>query len=182
MQLQLMKIFENYWEKFLTLLPRIALALAVLMITIFIARRLKNLVAKKAQARLEDPLLAKFLSQISKWVLVIFGIALALYIAGLSRIAGSILAAAGVSAVIFGFAFKDIGENFLAGIILAFKRPFKVGDTVETVSIKGAIKTLDIRYTHIRSSDGKDIYVPNAMILKNPLINFTTDEEDGVRS
>ncbi|MBN1548798.1 MAG: mechanosensitive ion channel [Syntrophaceae bacterium] len=44
-----------------------------------------------------------------------------------------------------GFAFRDIGENFLAGVLLAFNRPFSIGDTVETNNINGIIKTLDLR-------------------------------------
>lgn len=175
MQTQLMEVLQRYWQQLLMLLPKIALAIAVFVIALFIARRLRNLVAKKALARLEDPLLAKFLSKVTKWVIVLIALTIAFHIVELSKIAGSILAGAGVSAIVFGFAFKDIGENFLAGIILAFKRPFRVGDTVETGDIKGTIKTLDIRYTHIRSFDGKDIYVPNGMILKNPLYNCTKD-------
>jgi len=175
MQAQIMEVLLKYWQQMLVVLPRVALAIAVFIIALFIARRLKNIVAKRALARLEDPLLAKFLSKITKWILIIIGLTFTLYIVGLSKIAGSILAGAGVSAVIFGFAFKDIGENFLAGIMLAFNRPFKIGDTVETGDIKGTIKTLDIRNTHIRSFDGKDIFVPNSMILKNPLYNYTKD-------
>ena len=63
--------------------------------------------------------------------LVIFGLLLFLGIVGLGKAASGLLAGAGVSAFIIGFAFKDIGENFLAGIIMAFDRPFRIGDVVE---------------------------------------------------
>ena len=51
----------------------------------------------------------------------------------------------------------------------------KVGDTVKSGDIEGTVKTLDLRNTHIRSFDGKDIYIPNAMIVKTPLVNYTRD-------
>ena len=74
-----------------------------------------------------------------------------------------------------GFALKDIGENFLAGILLAFKRPFKVGDTVDINGIRGVVLNLNLRDTQIKTPDGKDVFIPNATIIKNPLVNFTID-------
>ena len=79
------------------------------------------------------------------------------------------LAGAGISAFIIGFALKDIGENFLAGIILAFKRPFRVGDIVDINGLKGKVLTLNLRDTQIKTGDGKDVFIPNAVIIKNPL-------------
>jgi small conductance mechanosensitive channel len=70
---------------------------------------------------------------------------------------------------------RDIGENFLAGIIMAFKRPFKMGDFVESGANRGTVIALNIRDTQLKTVDGKDVYIPNANIIKNPLINFTID-------
>ena len=72
---------------------------------------------------------------------------------------------------IIGFALKDIGENFLAGILLAFKRPFTVGDIIESNGVKGKVIALNLRDTQVKS-DGKDIYIPNALLIKNTLINY----------
>ena len=60
-------------------------------------------------------------------------------ILGLTGIAGSLLAGAGIGAFILGFAFKDLGENFLAGMMLAFKWPFDTGDLVEINGFKGPV-------------------------------------------
>lgn len=125
--------------------------------------------------RTDDPLLAKFIAKVFQWGIILVGLALAMHFVGLGGIARGLLTGAGITGVVLGFAFRDIGENFLAGVLLAFNRPFDVGDTVESDTIKGVVKTLDLRNTHIRSFDGKDIYIPNAMILKNPLLNYTRD-------
>ncbi len=98
-----------------------------------------------------------------------------LYLIGRGGIAGSMLGAAGISAFVIGFAFKDIGENFLAGILLAFNRPFMLGDTVTSGSVEGKVLGISLRETHIKTFDGKDVYVPNGMIIKNPLYNHTRD-------
>lgn len=100
---------------------------------------------------------------------------LVLNVAGFSGIAGGILATAGASAVVLGFAFKDIAENFIAGVILAFNRPFRVNDTVQIDTTFGKVKMMQFRYTLIHTFDGKNVYIPNADILTKPLINYTED-------
>ena len=172
---RLMLVLEKYWEDFWFLLPKIILAVGVLAVAFLVARKTKNLIEKKTRKRLDDPLLARFIAKVFQWGIIVLGLAVAMHLVELGGIARGLLTSAGITGVVLGFAFRDIGENFLAGVLLAFSRPFNVGDTVESDSIKGVVKTLDLRNTHIRSFDGKDIYIPNAMILKNPLLNYTKD-------
>jgi small-conductance mechanosensitive channel len=77
--------------------------------------------------------------------------------------------------IILGFALREIGENFCAGILLSINKPFKIGDTIKSLDVEGKVKSIEIRHTHIRSFDGKDIYVPSSQIYKNTLINYTKD-------
>lgn len=175
MKEQFFKVMQKYVEDFWMILPKIVIAFFVLIIAVVIAYRIKRMVQNRTERRLDDPLLAKFLATLSKWTVIAIGLAMALHMVELGGIARGIFATAGLSGIVLGFAFRDIGENFLAGVLLAFNRPFSIGDTVETNDIKGIIKTLDLRNTHIRSFDGKDIYVPNAMIIKSPLLNSTRD-------
>lgn len=175
MKERIMLVLERYWEEFWLLLPKIVLAIVVMTVAVIVARRAKKIVRARMGKRLEDPLLVKFISKVFQWTIIILGAATAMHIVRLGGIAQGLLTSAGITGIIIGFAFRDIGENFLAGVLLAFSRPFNVGDTVETGSIKGVVKTLDLRNTHIRSFDGKDIFIPNAMILKNPLLNYTRD-------
>lgn len=94
---------------------------------------------------------------------------------GLNSFTNKVLAGAGLLTFVIGFALKDIGENFLAGIILAFKSPFKLDDLIEINGIVGFVKDISIRETLIKTPDGKDVFLPNAIILKNPLHNYTID-------
>lgn len=171
----MIQVLENYWQTFLILLPKIAIAVIIFIFVLIIASKLSQLVRKAASLRMDDPLIVRFLARLARWSLVVAGLILCMFVLGLGGIAGGLIAGAGVSAIIIGFAFKDIGENFLAGIILAFSRPYNIGDKVETGDIYGIVKALDLRNTHIKTFDGKDVYVPNAMVLKNPLINYTRD-------
>ena len=77
---------------------------------------------------------------------------------GLNGVAKGLLAGAGLSAFIFGFAFKDIAENFLGGLILAFNRPFSLNDTIQIRDFTGHVKALNFRTTHIKTFDEKDVF------------------------
>ena len=171
----MIEILESYWQTFLFLLPKIAIAVIVFLIVLIVASKISQLVRRAASLRMDDTLIVNFLGRITRWSLIVSGLILCMFLLGLGGIAGGLIAGAGVSAIIIGFAFKDIGENFLAGIILAFSRPYDIGDKVETGSTYGIVRALDLRNTHIKTFDGKDVYVPNAMVLKNPLINYTRD-------
>jgi small-conductance mechanosensitive channel len=157
------------------LLPKLILAIVVFTLLFFIANQTRNFVNKRLSTQMDDPLLARFLARLTKMAINIIGLLFVLKIIGLSDIAAGLITGASVSAIVVGFAFKDIGENFLAGIMLAFNRPFRVGDTVELNGHTGKVIALNLRNTQIKSFDGKDIFIPNANIVKNPVINYTID-------
>lgn len=167
------KVIQLYWEQFVFLLPRLLLATLILIISWFIAYRIKIFLDKKINTRAKDPLLIKYLSIVFKWLIIILGLLLALNTIGLKGVAAGILAGAGISALIFGFAFKDIAENFLSGAILAFDRPFDINDAISIKGNSGIIKTLSLRTTHIRTFDGQDVFIPNAIILKSAVVNMS---------
>ncbi len=165
----------KYYDSLVGITPKLIAAILVLLFAWFLARQIRRISERKLKRQMEDPLLADFLSTLIRFTVFVTGLLLALKIVGFGGITASILAGAGISAFIIGFALRDIGENFLAGILMAFKRPFRVGDFVETGAIKGKIIGLNIRDTQLKTPDGKDVYVPNAMIIKNSLINYTID-------
>jgi len=165
----------QYYDALVAFMPKLLLALVVLLAAWFIARQVRRLTDRKLKRQMEDPLLAEFLATMIRGIIFIIGLLLAFRILGFGGITASILAGAGISAFIIGFALRDIGENFLAGILMAFKRPFRVGDFVESGAIRGVVVALNIRDTQLKTADGKDVYIPNANIIKNPLINYTID-------
>ncbi|MEP6844453.1 MAG: mechanosensitive ion channel family protein [Panacibacter sp.] len=165
----------NYWNHFLSAMPRIGLAIIIFLIIFFVAVYIARLINKKLAGDNNDPLFVKFISKITKTVIIICGIILSLQTLGLSGVASGLLAGAGISAFVFGFAFKDIAENFLAGIILAFNRPFSLNDTVTINGFSGHVIALNFRTTHIKTFDEKDVFIPNAIVIKEPLTNLTRD-------
>ncbi len=172
---EMLQSLTKYWHQFLLALPRIALAVALLLLVLFIASFISRTLNRRLSTKAHDPLFAHFVSKLIKFALVICGIILFLHVMGLTGIAGGLLAGAGISAFIFGFAFKDIAENFLAGIILAFNRPFAMNDTIKVQDYTGHIIALNFRTTHIKTFDEKDVFIPNAIVVKETLTNLTKD-------
>lgn len=141
------------------------------LIAEFTKRRIKRRITRRAT----NPITATFISQIISFALKTIVVLVTLYLLGLNSFTNKILAGAGLLAFVIGFALKDIGENFLAGIILAFKSPFKLDDLIEVNNIVGFVKDINIRETQIKTPDGKDVFLPNSIILKNPMFNYTID-------
>lgn len=166
---------NSYWDSFLSSIPKIAVGLLLLIIFVALAVGISKLVQKKFQPKTEAPLVLNFVNQLIKWAVISIGLMLFLNAVGLKGVAGGLLAGAGMGAVILGFAFKEIGENFLAGILLVFNRPFKLGDTITVGDNQGVVRSLDFRTTHLKTFDGKDVYLPNIAIITNPVYNHTRD-------
>lgn len=153
----------------------LVVAFAVLTLGFLLANMIATFLTKRWKSRTKNSLSMLFVAQIIKISLKILIFLLFLSLLGFEDISTKILAGAGILAFIVGFAFKDIGENFLAGIILAFKSPFQENDLIESENIIGYVKELRIRETVVKTTDGKDVFIPNSQILKNPLINYTID-------
>ncbi len=171
----LLKNIQAYYHSFVALLPKLGLAILVFTMLLLVARFIRSFSQNRLNSKMDDGLLARFIANFIGMVVVIFALLLALRIVGLGGIAVGLLSTAGVGAFVLGFAFKDIGENFLAGIVLAFNRPFRIGDTVELNGHSGKVIALNLRDTQIKTLDGKDIFIPNSNVVKNAVVNYTID-------
>ena len=163
------------YDNFIAFLPRLGLGLAIIILGTLIATLIGRLTTSSVKLRTKDPLMSRFLGRAIRFTIIIVFIMVALRAAGLGDISAGILATAGASAVVLGFAFKDIGQNFIAGVILSFNRPFNVNDTVEIGDNFGRVKALMFRYTKLKSFDGKDVYIPNSDVITQPVTNYTED-------
>lgn len=155
--------------------PRLILALIALFVFMWLGRKLERLLELSLKKRNFSETLKRFFGRLSRLGLILIGLALSLNIIGLGAFATGLLASGSIIALVLGFAFQQIGTNFMAGIFLAFSRPFEVGDLIECIGFQGIVKDIDLRATHIRAVDGRDIFLPNATIYTNPLINYTRD-------
>lgn len=163
------------WQVFVSFAPRIIATLIVLVAFYFLGSHLAKLVIILLRRASVREVHEAFFRALTITIALFFGLVIALNILGLEKLAVSILAGGGVTAIVLGFAFREIGENFLAGIFLAFSRPFKIGDLIRTEEIEGYVKDIELRYTHLRTEDGRDVFVPSSQLFSRPVTNFTKD-------
>ena len=169
------KVFTEYKESFIELIPNLTIALVIFLIFFGIGKLFYSVIHRRIQRRWKDTIAGGIIASSFKWGFYLLGLFTALSILGFSKVASGLVAGAGVSAFIIGFAFKDIAENFLAGLLLAFSRPFNLRDIIEINGMKGKVSALNLRTTQIRTLDGRDIFIPNGTIIKTELINYTKD-------
>jgi small-conductance mechanosensitive channel len=168
--------FEIQFQKLINLLPQIIGAIVAITIFYFIGKLVSNGIYKiLGRRRSKVTKQTRLVRRLVRWGFNLVGYFIALNILGLTQIATSFLAAGGVVAIVIGFAFREIGENLLAGLFLSFSRSFSVGDLIESNGIRGVVKRIEIRDVHIRTADACDIFIPSSFIYKNPLYNFTRD-------
>ncbi|MFK5633361.1 MULTISPECIES: mechanosensitive ion channel family protein [unclassified Ornithinimicrobium] len=86
---------------------------------------------------------------------------------------GPLLGAMGVGGIAVAFAAQDLLQNFLAGLLIQARRPFKVGDQITSLDYEGTVLDIDLRATRLRTYDGLDVVLPNAEVLRNPIVNHT---------
>lgn len=175
MKEQFIETFSNFGHAVVDKSPEMLLALFFFLVFVMLGLLWRRFVNRRLRKRWKDSIATTFVSSIGKWTFYIIGLAIALYILGFGGLASGMLAGAGLGAIIIGFAFKDIAENFLAGIILAVNRPFQMNDIIEVEGYKGKVVRLEGRSTHLRMPDGRDVFVPNAVIVKTVLTNYTRD-------
>lgn len=163
------------WQAFLAFSPRLIYGLALLVLFWLAGNLAGRLVARVLGRSARFRPNVRFVRRISNWTIRVTGILLALSVMGFTGVAASLLATGGVVAIVLGFAFREIGENLLAGLFLTFSRPFEIGDWIQTGGITGTVRTIDLRSVHIRTADACDVFVPNAKIFREELYNYTRD-------
>ncbi len=162
---------------FLKVLPNLILGFIALVIFALLARfaqRLASKIARKSRLRRS---LVDLIAQLVYTAMWILGILVAMTIVFPSVKPGSLLAGLGITGIVLGFAFKDIVENFIAGVLILWRFPIEIGDWIEVNDIEGRVERINIRMTELRQVDGDLVIMPNATLFTNPVINWTNLED-----
>lgn len=150
---------------------RIGLALAILVIGLWLAGRLRNGLAGMFTRRGWDPMLGSFLSSIAHILFVAVVVIAALGQAGIQT--SSLIAVIGAAGLAIGLAMQSSLSNFAAGVILIAFRPFRVGDFIEAAGVAGTVDGIQIFHTQLVTPDNKLVIVPNASITGGNITNFS---------
>ncbi|GJL70093.1 MAG: hypothetical protein NPIRA06_27280 [Nitrospirales bacterium] len=167
---------HNLGRLILAHLPHVISAVVILVAAWGITRILEKVLSRIfSRLGIRESLseLLRKLVYIGVWIV---GILIAAMIIFPSLTPGKILTGLGLGSIAIGFAFKDIFENFLAGILILLREPFQLGDVIECAELEGFVEEITIRDTHIRQTDGQRVVLPNSMLFKNP-VTVRTDRD-----
>jgi small conductance mechanosensitive channel len=167
---------SDMWEGMVALLPSLIIALLVLVVTWIIARfavKIADNLTRRTSIRPSLRELIETLVRIAIWVIGLM-VALTILLPGLTP--ASLIAGLGFGAVAIGFAFQDIFENFMAGILIMVREKMRIGDYIECEGVEGRVEQIALRETHIRKLDKELSIVPNSILFKNP-VRILTDTQ-----
>lgn len=167
--------FTNATDKLMRLVSAAPLLLVAILIVMlfswlggFISRRLHWL-----RLRTDNPYLDGMLRGAVKIVIVLSGVVIALDMLEATPLVSAVLGSAGVVGLVMGFAFKDIAENYIAGILLSLRRPFAPGEHVKIDGNEGRVVALSSRATQLMTLEGNELRLPNALVFKAIILNYS---------
>lgn len=120
-----------------------------------------------------NPLVWSLFRRMARLILVLVGLLLIFDILGVSTLVGALLGTAGVVGLALGFAFQDIAENYLAGVLMSIRQPFGVNDIVKIGESEGFVVRLTSRELVLLTLEGNHVRMPNAAVFKSTIINYT---------
>ncbi len=151
------------WATFVASLPRVGIAIGVLVAFVVTGRLLRPLVRRRL-VRHRTPSFARVFAKLTSSAMTVAGVLLGLTIVFPSVRPVDVLTGAGVLTIAAGFAFQDILQNLLAGILLLFRQPFRGGDQIRVGDVTGTVEEINIRETVILTFDGRRVLIPNAKV------------------
>ncbi|KTD18745.1 mechanosensitive ion channel MscS [Legionella lansingensis] len=171
-----LKTLDGFAKEFASRSPYILIAILFLIITHFVAKTSAFLFRKYLRRMWIRSNLVIVLQKMMTILIWLVGILIVATILFPSVTPANVLTALGISSIAIGFAFKDIIENFLAGILILLREPFHIGDYIETTQQDGTVEHVSVRNTHIRRTDGVRIVIPNALLFTNS-VRVLTDQK-----
>lgn len=166
---------KSMWEGLVQLTPSLVIAILFLIVTWIVARfasRIADSITSKTSMRPSLQELIDTLVRIGIWTVGLL-VSLTILLPGLTP--GSLVAGLGIGTVAIGFAFQDIFENFLAGILIMVREKMRIGDYIKCDGIEGKVEKILLRETHIRKLSNELNIVPNSILFKNP-VEILTDK------
>lgn len=157
-------------------LPRLGVALAIIVVAVLVAR-ITRWGLRRRFTRTRTPSFAQVMSRVAGVVVLVVGVLVAITVTFPSVKPVDVLASLGFFSIAVGFAFQDILENTLAGILLLFRQPFRGGDQIDLDGQRGTVQDITIRETRLRTFDGELLLVPNSQVYKSRLLVQTAYPE-----
>lgn len=163
-------MFLNLVENFVNSIPTILSAVLILVVSYYGGVLLSRLLQRVLERQNADAGVTHLLTKTLKWTIIILGV-----ITALQKFFNvtAFLAGLGIIGFTIGFALQNIMQNFVSGVILLVQRPFRVGNSVSIAGHDGTVLKIGLRTTEMKTLDGRIVFLPNADVLAQPIVNYT---------
>jgi small conductance mechanosensitive channel len=161
----------------ISLLPNAILAIVIFIFFLILASAAKSIVRRISRRRERRQNLGLLLGQLAQVTLVVLGFLIAFSTVAPSFHASDLIKMLGIGSVAIGFAFQNILQNFLAGILILIHEPFKLGDFITVNGLEGMVEDIETRATVINTADGHRAVIPNAVLFTNPVVVRNKDSK-----
>lgn len=162
--------FYSIWVRFLSVLPTILFAIAILVIGLLLSKLAIKLMSKALEKTKADITIAKFLKSAVQIVLYVLLVTVVLSILGVPT--ASIIAVIGTAGVAIGLALQNSLSNLAGGFLILFSKPFKVGSYIKVSGEEGTVDCINILYTKLITVDNRVVYIPNGMAANAVCVNY----------
>jgi small conductance mechanosensitive channel len=161
-------------EHAVEMLPNLLLAILVFLLFYKLAQATSRLAGHFLDRFSENKAVNRILLALFYTITLSMGVFGALEILNLEKTVSSLLAGAGILGLTIGFAFQEIAANFFAGILIAFKKPYQIGDIVSVEGHLGTVADISLRTTNLMTFQGLELMIPNKEMFTKALTNYTT--------
>lgn len=166
---------ERFGTGIVEFLPVGVIALLIVLVTLGAVRWIGR---REVPSRLQMSALAwGLLLRVVQCAVALVGLIVTFDLLGVTSLVGALLGTAGVAGLTLGFAFQDIIENYLAGVLLSLRQPFHVNDVVTIAEQEGRVVRLTARDVVLLTFDGNHVRLPNATVFKNVIVNYTQNPQ-----
>ena len=175
------QVFSQLFARLMAHLPYLILGFVVFVFFLIAARLIKRILITAGRRTRLDVTLADLLGRLASAFIVILGLFVAAVVIFPTFNPGDLIAGLGITSVAIGFAFKDVLQNFFAGILILWRRPFIVGDEIKVGSYEGTVEEITTRSTRVRTYDGERAVLPNGDVYTNAVLVRTAYNNRRVR-
>ena len=161
-------------DKIVALALPVVKALAVLIIGMWVAKRVRSILKKTMHKKAVDPAISGFVSSLAYGLMVVFVVLAAL--GQMNVQTTGFVAVLGAAGLAVGLALQGSLSNFAAGVLLLIFRPFKIGDFVEAAGTSGVVENISIFTTEMKTGDNKKVIIPNSSIMGGIITNYSAND------
>lgn len=162
----IIEMINSFWAQ----LPLIAVGVVVFLIFLGIASIARRIIKTAATKARVDAMLSSLLARMGYFLIVIFGLFVAIVVIFPGVSPGDLFAGLGIGSVALGFAFKDVLQNLFAGFLILLYRPFQIGDQIKVNDFEGTVEEINVRATKMKTYDGERVVIPNSDLYMNAVL------------